>query len=53
MDTQDVTPHVIEDRDERLSRRRLLSLGVLISLGAIAALTACGEEEDEEDEEND
>ena len=57
MDLTDPTITIDADERERLSRRRFLRLGTVASLGAMLALTACGngddDDDDDEDEEDD
>jgi hypothetical protein len=53
MDAPEGTTLAPEEQESRLSRRRLLRLGTIIGLGALVALTACGEEEDDDDDEDD
>jgi uncharacterized protein (DUF1501 family) len=52
MENQEMTPPATEEREARLSRRRLLGFGVALGLGALAVLTACGEEEDDDDDDD-
>ena len=50
----DEREHAGDDaRDDRLTRRRLLRLGALASVGAMLALSACGSGEDEDEDEDD
>ena len=46
-----------DEREERLSRRRFLSLSTVVGLGALLTLTACGngggDDDDEDDDEDD
>jgi hypothetical protein len=53
MDAREATTLAPEEQEERLSRRRLLHLGTLLGLGALVALTACGEEDDDDDDDED
>jgi hypothetical protein len=53
MDATEGMPPASEEREDRLSRRRLLRLGALIGLGSLAALTACGEGDDDDDDDDD
>ena len=53
VDIQEPLPLAPEEQVERLSRRRLLHLGTLIGLGALAALTACGGGDDDDDDDED
>ena len=53
MAAPEATPLAPEEQEVQLSRRRLLHLGTLIGLGALVALTACGEGEDDDDDEDD
>ncbi len=53
MESLEGMPPVTEERDDRLSRRGLLRFGVLIGLGAVAVLTACGEGDGDDDDDDD
>jgi hypothetical protein len=56
MDMTESTDTINEDERERLSRRRFLRLGTVAGLGALLALTACGnggDDDDDEDEDED
>jgi hypothetical protein len=53
MQTGESTLAEREERDERLSRRQLLRLGTVVGLGALVALTACGEGDGDDDDDDD
>ncbi len=53
MVAREATTPAPDEQAERLSQRRLLHLGTLLGLGALVALTACGEEDDDDDDEDD
>lgn len=53
MDLIDTAPVTTEETEERLSRHRFLHLGSLAGLGALLALTACGNGDDDDDDEDD